>query len=396
MNDRWYEPKKNAPLKQRLRALLSSLTSRLRGGHRGNGGGRSRPRLSESKAFQKLKTRLMTLFFAFGHWFQISVLPILRRFDWRLIQGIAAVLVVSFFLANSLSTFAANTVMALTRSAGNKPKKVKAETAEDDSLMTGPVSLGSPPKANTASISKDIMTRNLFNSEGKVPDIPKDENKKVNKDLSLDFDNIPCTAGELPVQITGTIYTGDPRKSYVILKDPKITDADIYKPGDAIIDHEDFEIYKVERGTLEIRKGNSKICVAIKGYGKQEMLAGSGDGSSSGSKQPGDSQEFEFDAAFISQEIGPGMANILNCARLVPEIDPSGKTQGFKVLSIATSCLFDRIKLQNGDVITEVNGISLKDPSNGPRLYQALQEERTTTINIMRNGEPITRTVRVK
>lgn len=395
MNDRWYEPKKNAPLKQRIKAVFASLASRLRGGQKGTGGGRGRPGFSESKAIQKLKSRLTSLFFAFGYWFQVSVLPILRRFDWRLIQGIAAVLVVSFFLANSLSTFAANTVMALTRSAGNKPKKVKAEGTGDDSLMTGPVSLGSPPKANTSSISRDIMTRNLFNSEGKIPDVAKDENKKVNKDLSLDFDNVPCTAGELPVQITGTIYTGDPRKSYVILKDPKITDADIYKPGDAIIDHEDFEIYKVERGTLEIRKGNSKICVAIKGYGKSDVLAGSGDGSMSGAKTPGDSQEFEFDAAFISQEIGPGQSNILNCARLIPDLE-GGKMQGFKVLSIATSCLFDRIKLQNGDVITEVNGISLKEPTNAPKLYQALQEERTTTINILRNGEPITRTVRVK
>jgi general secretion pathway protein C len=251
--------------------------------------------------------------------------------------------------------------------------------------------------ANTGAIKKDILGRNLFNADGKLaPELNKDDNRAVRKDLSIDFEKEPCTSGELPVTINGTIFTGDPSKSFVILKDPKIADADIYKPGDAIIDHEDYEIYKVERGRLELRKGNTKICVAISGYGTSETANMGGDSSSGVGKPAGESKEFEFDAAFISQEIGPGFATILNCAKLIPEIDAAGKMQGFKMISIATSCLFDRIQIQNGDVVTEVNGVSLKDPGQGFKLYQSLQEERTTTINIVRNGEPITRIVRVK
>ncbi|MFZ9521361.1 MAG: hypothetical protein ACO3A4_12885 [Silvanigrellaceae bacterium] len=396
MNNRWYEPKRKRSPGDVWAAFKNSIAGLI---SRGGGGSRS-GRGGNSEALERFKTRLINWTLAFGHWFQLSVLPILRRFDWRLIQGIAAVLVVSFFLANSISTLAANGILSITRSAGKqagkKGGKPVAEGDGEDSMMLGNVTLGSPAVANSVAIKKEILQRNLFNSEGKLaPEASKDEPKGIRKDLSIDFENVPCTTAELPVQINGTIFTGDPKKSFVILKDPKIPDADIYKPGDAVIDHEDFEIYKVERGSLELRKGNSKICVAISGYKKEGTGA---DGSSSGgsAKSAGESKEFEFDAAFISQEIGPGYATILNCAKLIPEIDASGKMQGFKMISIATSCLFDRIQIQNGDVLTEVNGISLKDAGQGFKLYQSLQEERTTTINILRNGEPITRIVRVK
>jgi type II secretory pathway component PulC len=396
MNNRWYEPKRKRSLGEILASARQSIAGLF-------GRGSSRPgrgRGGDSAALDKFKTRLINWTLAFGHWFQLSVLPVLRRFDWRLIQGMAAVLVVSFFLANSISTLAANGILSITRSAGKQSGKKAAKVAvdgdEDDSMMLGNVTLGSPATANSVAIKKEILQRNLFNSEGKLaPEAGKDEPKGIRKDLSIDFENVPCSAGELPVQINGTIYTGDPKKSFVILKDPKIPDADIYKPGDAVIDHEDYEIYKVERGSLEVRKGNSKICVAISGY-KKVGAADVGSSASPSSKVAGESKEFEFDAAFISQEIGPGYATILNCAKLIPEIDSSGKMQGFKMISIATSCLFDRIQIQNGDVLTEVNGISLKDAGQGFKLYQSLQEERTTTINILRNGEPITRTVRVK
>lgn len=400
MSSRWYEPNKPQSFAARMRAFFQQLKDRFPGLFARSGAPGSRSRLRDSEAFEKFKTKLINWVLAFGHWFQLSALPFLRRFDWKLIQGVGAVLVVSFFFANSISTFAANGILSLTRSAGksaNKKAKASEDMQDGEGMMLGNVALGSPPIANTVSIKKDILGRNLFNSEGKLaPEASKDDGKISKKDLSLDFENVQCTSGELPVQINGTIFTGDPKKSFVILKDPKINDADIYKPGDAIIDHEDYEIYKIERGTLEIRKGNSKICVVIPGYGKKQSGGQAVESSSTGTKAPGESKDFEFDAAFVSQEIGPGYATILNCAKLIPEIDPSGKMQGFKMISIATSCLFDRIQIQNGDVITEVNGVSLKDPGQGFKLYQSLQEERTTTINILRNGEPITRIIRVK
>lgn len=389
MSAKWFEPKQ----KQSFAAMLKARLQRLRMG-RGSRGSKS---FFSSPAFSRLKLRLLNFFLAFGQWFQLTVQPYMRRFNWKMIQVLIGILVGTFFLANSISTFAANTIFSLVSSKSGKKSSKRSRSAGSENLaaILRVPPLGSPQTSNTSLIRKDILGRNLFNSTGELAVELTETVSVARKDLSIDFENVPCSSSEIPVKINGTIYTGDPFKSFVILKDPKISDSDIYKPGDAIIDHEQFEIYKVGRGVLELRNGNNKVCVAISGYSKDGYSALAQDGMSSG-VQPGESKEFEFDVAFITQEIGDGYATILNCAKMIPDIDASGKMQGFKLISIATSCLFDRIEIKNGDIVTEVNGVSLKDPAQGFRLYQSLQEERTTTINIMRNGEPITRIVRVK
>lgn len=346
----------------------------------------------------QMRTNFFNFFLAFGQWFQLTVLPYLRRFDWKKIQILLGTLVGTFFLANLISTFAADSILSLADSSSGKKKGGKSRKTENSEgfvamLRVPPV--GNPQYANTNLIRKDILGRNLFNSTGELAVEQTAVVAAVRKDLSLDFENVPCGSAEIPVKINGTIYTGDPFKSFVILKDPKIAESDIYKPGDAIIDHEQFEIYKVGRGVLELRNGNNKVCVTISGYSK-DGSGGFVQGASGSGKQLGESKEFEFDAAFMEQELGEGLSTIMNCAKMIPDIDSSGKMQGFKMISIATSCLFDRIEIKNGDILTEVNGASLKDPTQGFKLYQFLQEERTTTINILRNGEPITRIVRVK
>lgn len=395
MSDRWFEPKQKRSLGERIRGLTSRLRFRSDSSGKRFRSGRS---LLSSPGVMRMRTNFFNFFLAFGQWFQLTVLPYLRRFDWKKIQILLGTLVGTFFLANSISTFAANSILSLASSSSGSKKGRKSRNTESSGgvvamLRVPPV--GNPQVANTNLIRKDILGRNLFNSTGELPVEQTAVVTAVRKDLSLDFENVPCSSAEIPVKINGTIYTGDPFKSFVILKDPKIADSDIYKPGDAIIDHEQFEIYKVGRGVLELRNGNNKVCVTISGYSK-DGSAGFVQGASGSGKQLGESKEFEFDAAFMEQEVGEGLATIMNCAKMIPEIDGSGKMQGFKMISIATSCLFDRIEMKNGDVLTEVNGVSLKDPTQGIKLYQALSEERTTTINILRNGEPITRIVRVK
>ena len=88
-----------------------------------------------------------------------------------------------------------------------------------------------------------------------------------------------------------------------------------------------------------------------------------------------------------------------DCADVVTQLAAASRAldkAGFKIIAITSGSLFDKMKLSNGDVITEVNGVSLRDASQGFKLYQALQEEREITVNLTRSGEPMVRKVRVK
>jgi type II secretory pathway component PulC len=345
---------------------------------------------ASSRASETGDRALMGLI-AFSNWFQVRAQPVLRRVDWKLIRTSGLILAMTFVLASSVSTFAAHSALNFAISARKTGKPSEGE------LMAMPKS-PSDGGPSGSELQRFILSRNVFNSEGKLaPEVSANEGG-LQKTKDLDFDAVPCVDQKLPVEVVGTIYTGDPLRSFVSVKDAKVSDNDTYKPGDVIIEHEDYEVHKVFRGHVEFRKGDEKICVALKGFEKE----GSKDTASAalpttGSVRPENVENLEFESALVQQEIGPGYANILNSAKLIPEVEPgTGTVAGFKIIAITPGSLFEKMKLQNGDVITEVNGVSLRDASQGFKLYQALQEEREITVNLSRQSEPMVRKVRVK
>jgi type II secretory pathway component PulC len=69
---------------------------------------------------------------------------------------------------------------------------------------------------------------------------------------------------------------------------------------------------------------------------------------------------------------------------------------GFKIFAIDQSSMLGKTGLQNGDIITQVNETSLKQPEQGFTLYQAFQDEKEVRILILRRGAPMTITCRIK
>ncbi len=334
-------------------------------------------------------TRLLQGFVSFSQWLQVKTGPILRKLDWDLIRTSSLILALTFVVASSVSTFAAN--FALTLVTSNKPGSPGEALIVDNASADVSSSKDSPVSA----VRKSILERNVFNHEGTLAPEAEIADKKFIKTANLDFEKVPCTEEKLPVELLGTIFTGDPKRSFVTFKDPKIQDADIYKSGDVIIEHEDYEIHKVYRGSVELRKGDNKICLNVKGFANTNAVAAPAGVPTPFAAGPESIETFDFDSQYVQDQIGPGMSKILNDAKLIPEVE-GGKTAGFKILAINPGSLFDRIKLQNGDLIADVNGVSLRDASQGFKLYEALQQEREVTIGIIRNGQPLTRKVRIK
>jgi type II secretory pathway component PulC len=173
----------------------------------------------------------------------------------------------------------------------------------------------------------------------------------------------------------------------VTLKDPKIAIADVYKVGQKIIDHNDYELYKIVDGSsVEFIRDTKKVCVSLLPDKLKDSV------SKSSSK---DGPSIKITSAFVKEQLGPGFSKVLNSARLIPQII-EGKTTGFKIFSIAKESLFDKLELSNGDVIKNVNGINLQDPAQGFKIYEAFQDENNITIQIDRNGETLTKRVTVE
>lgn len=80
------------------------------------------------------------------------------------------------------------------------------------------------------------------------------------------------------------------------------------------------------------------------------------------------------------------MSQILTQARALPYLE-QGKTVGFRLSEIVPGSIYEKIGLQNGDVIRSVNSQDVDDPAKFFQLYQGLKNERSITIDVTRNGQ---------
>jgi general secretion pathway protein C len=80
------------------------------------------------------------------------------------------------------------------------------------------------------------------------------------------------------------------------------------------------------------------------------------------------------------------MSQLLTQARALPYVE-QGKTVGFRISEIVPGSLYEKIGLQNGDVIRKINSQDVDDPGKFFQLYQGLKEERNISIDVMRGGQ---------
>jgi general secretion pathway protein C len=79
------------------------------------------------------------------------------------------------------------------------------------------------------------------------------------------------------------------------------------------------------------------------------------------------------------------MSQILTQARALPYVE-QGKTVGFRISEISPGSIYEKIGLQNGDVIQKVNSQEVDDPAKFFQLYQGLRTERFIAIDLIRGG----------
>jgi general secretion pathway protein C len=80
------------------------------------------------------------------------------------------------------------------------------------------------------------------------------------------------------------------------------------------------------------------------------------------------------------------MGQILTQARALPYLE-QGKTVGFRLSEIVPGSIYEKIGLQNGDVVQRVNAQDVDDPGKFFQLYQGLKNEQNVTIDLMRGGQ---------
>jgi len=80
------------------------------------------------------------------------------------------------------------------------------------------------------------------------------------------------------------------------------------------------------------------------------------------------------------------LPQLLTKARIIPNFS-NGKPDGFRIFAISKGSLYDKIGLQNGDILHTVNGIDVKDPKNFLKVFEQLKDEPQITVDLVRRNQ---------
>jgi len=85
--------------------------------------------------------------------------------------------------------------------------------------------------------------------------------------------------------------------------------------------------------------------------------------------------------------IGQNAGKLQDIIRPAPQIE-QGKVVGFRIQPGKDRATFDSLGLIPGDVVTQINGIVLDDPSKGLQAFEALGEATQANVTVLRDGAP--------
>jgi type II secretory pathway component PulC len=77
----------------------------------------------------------------------------------------------------------------------------------------------------------------------------------------------------------------------------------------------------------------------------------------------------------------------LNSLATEARIVPDRKENGFKIFSIRPGGLYQKIGIQNGDVVKSINGIELSSPDKALEAYSRLRNANKLSLDIVRRGK---------
>ncbi|HMB73917.1 MAG TPA: type II secretion system protein GspC [Gammaproteobacteria bacterium] len=94
-----------------------------------------------------------------------------------------------------------------------------------------------------------------------------------------------------------------------------------------------------------------------------------------------------LNTAPLRQVITQNATEITRVMRFAPHVD-GGQIIGFRVTPGPEAEVFAGLGLEPGDVVTDINGIQLDDPSRGLQAFEALGESTMANVTILRDGNP--------
>lgn len=212
-----------------------------------------------------------------------------------------------------------------------------------------------------------------------------------------DAEAVPST---LNLTLVGTMVANRPEWSFATIRGSGAQDASVYLVGDEI---EGATILEIERLRVILLNQGRKEFVSIEGSKAAEPPKPSptpppsrrgGPEVASADVRQVDEKTYEISREDVERQLS-NLSALATQARVVPSFK-NGKANGFKIFSIRPGSLYQKLGLQNGDVIRKINGYAIDSPEKALEIYSKLRESSRIEVELERRGKVDTTAVIVK
>jgi general secretion pathway protein C len=233
-----------------------------------------------------------------------------------------------------------------------------------------------------------IIARNLFSSQGSIPG----EEKQENGGDSIDLGGAP-TKSALPFNLIGTLVLENELNSIATIQDKAASMVYPVRAEDEI--PEKIRVLKVEATrVIFLNKATGRrefLELPEENIGNPRLTVGR---AASSNTAPGIEKLAPTQYNVSRNEVDKALAdfnNILTQARAVPNIE-NGVASGYKLFQIVPGSIYDKLGLQNGDVVAGLNGNPINDPAKAFEMLSELKTSSHMELQVRKDGRPLTYT----
>jgi general secretion pathway protein C len=228
-----------------------------------------------------------------------------------------------------------------------------------------------------------ILDRNLFQVSTLLPEKPVEAAPAVTEE--------ELEATRLPLKLLGTVAADDQKASYAAVEDQQNHKQIVVRVDERLLDK--ATVLRIERRRIVLQNGAKREELALdeeetKGVGAH--TAGARPSVAPPAPVADDLRErikrlsegsFQVQREDVAAAVR-NPAELFSEARILPRYD-NGAMVGVQLSSIKPGSLFEEIGIQNGDTVTQVNGITVTSPQDSAALLKELTSASDFQVQVL-------------
>ena len=230
--------------------------------------------------------------------------------------------------------------------------------------------VATPQSSQSWSQRQAILDRNLFGAQVLADELP--EEVELDEDLQ---------ETRLPLKLLGTVSSNDQVVASAAIENSRKRSHEVVKVGDHLTDFSDVVVFRIDRGRVVLQNGDSREELTMsedllarapaapplkrKPRTARRKLADRG----KSKKSAKDRLKDLADQSGIS-----GAAALFSQARVLPKYK-DGEMVGIEISQIEANSFYEEVGLAEGDMLTNINGITIDTPAASQKLLEAFTSQ---------------------